>query len=147
VINYDVPYAPEDYVHRIGRTGRAGASGLAMTIATGSEDRAVAGIERLIKRTIEVKPVDVRRVARGDRPARGRERERERELPRERPRAAPERAAPVDDFFSRPYEPAAGGAESSKADAETAKADAVEGAPGTPRKPGKVATLLGGGKR
>src|SRR5512137_716357 len=71
VINYDVPYAPEDYVHRIGRTGRAGASGLAMTIATGSEDRAVAGIERLIKRTIEVKLIDVRRPSRGDRPERG----------------------------------------------------------------------------
>ena len=67
VINYDVPYAPEDYVHRIGRTGRAGATGLAMTIATGSEDRAVAGIERLIKRTIEVKPIDVRRPGRGER--------------------------------------------------------------------------------
>ena len=49
VINYDVPYAPEDYVHRIGRTGRAGASGLAMTLATGAEDRAVAAIERLIR--------------------------------------------------------------------------------------------------
>ncbi len=141
VINYDVPYAPEDYVHRIGRTGRAGASGLAMTIATGAEDRAVAGIERLIKRTIEVKPIDVRRPSGGDRHerGRGRERERDREGPRERPRAAPPRSAPADDFFSKPYEPAAGEAEAAKADAEPAPA-------GSGKKPTKVAALLGGRK-
>jgi ATP-dependent RNA helicase RhlE len=49
VINYDVPFAPEDYIHRIGRTGRAGASGCAITIASGADDKAVAAIERLIK--------------------------------------------------------------------------------------------------
>ena len=49
VINYDVPFSPEDYVHRIGRTARAGASGLAITIACGADDKAVAAIERLIK--------------------------------------------------------------------------------------------------
>jgi ATP-dependent RNA helicase RhlE len=58
VVNYDVPWSPEDYVHRIGRTGRAGASGLAMTIATGADDRAITAIERLIKRQIEVKTVE-----------------------------------------------------------------------------------------
>ena len=160
VINYDVPYAPEDYVHRIGRTGRAGASGLAMTIATGSEDRAVAGIERLIKRTIEVKPIDVRRPSRGDRPERGersergerpergRERDRDRDHrdrspPRSQARGAPARPpAPVDEFFSKPYEPpaAAGDAEGAAPGAEPAKVD--DG-----RKPGKVAALLGGRKR
>jgi superfamily II DNA/RNA helicase len=156
VINYDVPYAPEDYVHRIGRTGRAGASGLAMTIATGSEDRAVAGIERLIKRTIEVKPIDVRRPSRGDRPERGRDRpERGRDRPErgrdrdrgtghDRPRAATPPRAPVDDFFSKPYEPAAGAAE---AEAGTGGDERKEAAPAAGRKPAKVATLLGGGKR
>jgi len=53
VINYDVPFAPEDYIHRIGRTGRAGAEGRAITIASGADDKAVAAIEKLIKRTIE----------------------------------------------------------------------------------------------
>jgi len=48
VVNYDVPFAPEDYIHRIGRTGRAGAQGRAITIATGADDRAVAAIEKLI---------------------------------------------------------------------------------------------------
>jgi superfamily II DNA/RNA helicase len=142
VINYDVPYAPEDYVHRIGRTARAGASGLAITIATGAEDRAVAGIERLIKRTIAVKTVDVRRPARGDHPERSRERERgrDREPARERPRAAPPRSAPADDFFSRPYEPAAGTGEAAGAEHE-------EPAPATGKKPAKVAALLGRTKR
>ena len=147
VINYDVPYAPEDYVHRIGRTGRAGASGLAMTIATGSEDRAVAGIERLIKRTIEVKPIDVRRPSRGDRPERGRDRpergrDRDRGTGHDQRRAATPPRAPADDFFSKPYEPAAGAAE-----AEVEGDERKEAAPTTGRKPAKVATLLGGGKR
>ncbi len=48
VINYDVPEHPEDYVHRIGRTGRAMASGDAMTIMTASDAQFVAAIERFI---------------------------------------------------------------------------------------------------
>jgi len=140
VINYDVPYAPEDYVHRIGRTARAGASGLAMTIATGAEDRAVAGIERLIKRTIEVMPIEVRRMQRGERHERGRERDREVRGERSRP-AAPRRPVPADDFFSKPYEPT--GQES-----ETAPADDEAAAPvATGKKPAKLAALLGGSKR
>ena len=48
VINFDVPYNPEDYVHRIGRTGRAGRRGRALTIATAEDAKSVAAIERLI---------------------------------------------------------------------------------------------------
>jgi len=48
VINYDVPEHPEDYVHRIGRTGRAMASGDALTIMTASDAQFVAAIERFI---------------------------------------------------------------------------------------------------
>jgi superfamily II DNA/RNA helicase len=152
VINYDVPYAPEDYVHRIGRTGRAGASGLAMTIATGSEDRAVAGIERLIKRTIEVRAIEVRRPSRGerserdDRAGRGRERDRDRDRQDRATSGGPSRVgpsrapAPVDEFFSKPYEPAAGAApDGAPAGTEPAKRD--DG-----KKPAKVAALLGGRK-
>ena len=53
VINYDVPYHAEDYVHRIGRTGRAGASGAAYTLYTPDEARALADVEKFIKRPIE----------------------------------------------------------------------------------------------
>src|SRR5882672_9592036 len=47
VINYDVPAAPEDYVHRIGRTGRAGNSGRAITILTPVDELSMRAIERL----------------------------------------------------------------------------------------------------
>ena len=52
VFNYDVPHNAEDYVHRIGRTGRAGRAGRSITLATPIETKAVAAIERLIKRAI-----------------------------------------------------------------------------------------------
>ncbi len=47
VINFDVPWQPDDYIHRIGRTGRAGAKGIAITLATRADAEAVAGIEKL----------------------------------------------------------------------------------------------------
>lgn len=47
VYNYDVPWHPDDYVHRIGRTGRAGATGKAFTLATPDDAEAVANIEKL----------------------------------------------------------------------------------------------------
>jgi superfamily II DNA/RNA helicase len=47
VFNYDVPWHPDDYVHRIGRTGRAGATGKAFTLATPDDTEAVANIEKL----------------------------------------------------------------------------------------------------
>ena len=52
VFNFDVPHNAEDYVHRIGRTGRAGQSGRAFTLATPEEGRNVAAIRKLIGRDI-----------------------------------------------------------------------------------------------
>lgn len=127
VINYDVPFNPEDYVHRIGRTGRAGATGLAIMLMTGADERGVQAIERLTKQKFEVRPLDVRRAPRRDRGER-----------RERTAAAP--PAPLDDFFSKPYEPA-------EAEADDAKAETAEAATPRTRKPAKVAALLGGTKR
>jgi len=54
VINYDLPNVPEVYVHRIGRTARAGASGLAVSLVSGEDRGLLRDIERLIKRQIEV---------------------------------------------------------------------------------------------
>jgi len=48
VINFDVPWQPDDYIHRIGRTGRAGMTGIAITLATREDREAVAAIEKLI---------------------------------------------------------------------------------------------------
>ena len=52
VVNFELPNVPEDYVHRIGRTGRAGASGEAISLVCVDEDIFLRDIERLIKRSI-----------------------------------------------------------------------------------------------
>ncbi|MGS0727787.1 helicase-related protein, partial [Shewanella sp. 0m-11] len=48
VVNYDLPFLAEDYVHRIGRTGRAGKSGVAISFVSREEERTLADIEKLI---------------------------------------------------------------------------------------------------
>jgi superfamily II DNA/RNA helicase len=58
VFNFDVPFNAEDYVHRIGRTGRAGASGLAVTLVSPSDTRLVADIEKLVKQKIEIEALE-----------------------------------------------------------------------------------------
>ncbi|MBY0572227.1 MAG: ATP-dependent helicase, partial [Undibacterium sp.] len=52
VINFDLPYNAEDYVHRIGRTGRAGAKGDAISLHTDKDERLLVDIEKLIKQKI-----------------------------------------------------------------------------------------------
>ena len=69
VVNYDLPQAPEDFIHRVGRTGRAGARGCATTFASRAERSDVAKIERTIqmkltRRTIDGSPAPVDRPAR-----------------------------------------------------------------------------------
>ena len=58
VVNYDLPHVSEDYVHRIGRTGRAGAVGEAVSFVSADERPLLAAIERLIGRSIEQRTVD-----------------------------------------------------------------------------------------
>ena len=53
VINYDAPHHAEDYVHRIGRTGRAGKSGQALTLVSRMDQKTIAEIEKLIARKID----------------------------------------------------------------------------------------------
>ncbi len=53
VINYDVPEAPEDYVHRIGRTGRAGNTGRAITLVTSNDEPSMRAIEKLTGQAVE----------------------------------------------------------------------------------------------
>jgi superfamily II DNA/RNA helicase len=115
VFNYDVPFNAEDYVHRIGRTGRAGASGLAVTLAASSDARLVADIEKLLNRKIELEPLefdDERPNPRRDgRLNDGHRRWRGGEDDEAAPRGArgPHRPAPAprDPFFDKPYEPSA----------------------------------------
>jgi ATP-dependent RNA helicase RhlE len=159
VFNFDVPFNAEDYVHRIGRTGRAGASGLAVTLVTRDDARLIADIEKLIKKKIELEPAELE----DDRPRRREERPARRdadEAPRaerveraERPERSerPMRAAPrpaADPFFDKPYEPSA--APDSSPAWETAKAATPTSAPRAlspnirPKR--KVASLLGGNR-
>jgi ATP-dependent RNA helicase RhlE len=87
VINYELPPHAEDYVHRIGRTGRAGASGEALSLVDKEDERRLRDIEKLLKR----------------------------ELPHERvalpashshAKTSPgKKTGPVDDWFLKPYEP------------------------------------------
>ena len=57
VVNYDLPDVPENYVHRIGRTARAGAEGVAITFCSPEERDELAAVERLIRLRIPVRPV------------------------------------------------------------------------------------------
>jgi ATP-dependent RNA helicase RhlE len=52
VVNYDLPDDPENYVHRIGRTGRNGATGIAITLCDGTERSKLRDVEKLIRRTL-----------------------------------------------------------------------------------------------
>ncbi|KVW99052.1 DEAD/DEAH box helicase [Thiobacillus denitrificans] len=113
VVNYDLPHNAEDYVHRIGRTGRAGASGEAISLVSESETRYLKDIEKLIGNPIETVivpgfepgvadvPAYQSRPPRPDRPV---ERSAERPSTEHRaPRAKP--AASRDALFDVPYEP------------------------------------------
>jgi ATP-dependent RNA helicase RhlE len=59
VFNFDIPFNAEDYVHRIGRTGRAGALGHAISFVSGSDQRLVGDIEKLLKTKITLENVTV----------------------------------------------------------------------------------------
>jgi superfamily II DNA/RNA helicase len=130
VFNFDIPFNAEDYVHRIGRTGRAGASGIAISFVSGSDQRLVGDIEKLIKTKITLEPVEfdedrprgrintgrrawgeddprdvldaVPHEAGGDRQERGGER-RDRRQGRDNSYAPTTRVA-HDPFFDKPYE-------------------------------------------
>ncbi|WP_257803381.1 DEAD/DEAH box helicase [Burkholderia glumae] len=114
VINFDLPFSAEDYVHRIGRTGRAGASGDALSLCSPNERKQLADIEKLIKRDLPLQPLAI------EAPVRMRREHGERSERGSRDEArAPRRAhggerghhhhsrreAPIEEFFLKPYEP------------------------------------------
>src|SRR5258706_4912843 len=148
VINFDIPHSPEDYIHRIGRTGRAGLTGEAISLVAPDDHEALGAIEKLIKKKIEKVLVagfaphagtaatlmggEARRPrgeGRGEeRRPRGESRGGDHRRPRgedaareqmphrqQAPRSPQPAAKPVakqaDPIFSKPYEPAAAGAE------------------------------------
>jgi ATP-dependent RNA helicase RhlE len=114
VFNFDVPYNAEDYVHRIGRTGRAGASGLAVTLVSRDDARLVSDIEKLLHKKIELEPLELEEEQRprrtfSERPRYDGDDDRAARVApaaRTAPYSAPARAS-SDPFFDKPYEPAA----------------------------------------
>ena len=158
VINFDVPHSPEDYVHRIGRTGRAGLTGEAISLVSPQDHDAIAAIERLIKKRIERVLVPSFEasgasvaVLMGDEPrrdaSRGRERDRGRERGRDRgsrhqpgPSSTPKKAS--DPIFSAPYEPGS----APRPDSAAKPQPEPQQQSGKRRQP-QVAALLGGLKR
>ncbi|MCL2591397.1 MAG: DEAD/DEAH box helicase [Betaproteobacteria bacterium] len=154
VINFELPHTAEDYVHRIGRTGRAGHSGRAVSLVSPEEKHWLAEIQKLIKFEIpreavpgfdsEIEPPEAGASARShahrsdtDTHA-GREGRGSKGAKRERsPRAVPSPMVAADGFdFSKPYEPSARLAPQNQA---------VCTAPAPPIKPQRtLAALLGG---
>lgn len=128
VINHELPYNAEDFIHRIGRTGRAGSTGDAIALVDASEKRLLDDIEKLMKRKLEVKP-----------------------LPQGAPSAvrtssnSSSYAKMSDPFFYMPYEPGAPKeAELSSVSSATTSESKKVGI--TPAKPA-VGALLGGFKK
>jgi len=58
VVNYELPHVPEDYIHRIGRTGRAGAEGAAISFVAPEEEKYLSEIEKMLKKKIDVQSLD-----------------------------------------------------------------------------------------
>lgn len=125
VINYDLPHSAEDYVHRIGRTGRAGAKGEAISFFAPAEEKLLLEIEKLIKAPVPRGSLQIphellehasssregsrygsrdRRDSRDDRSDRGSSRSSGYDrFSRAGRHAAPTK--PIDEFFTKPYEP------------------------------------------
>jgi ATP-dependent RNA helicase RhlE len=148
VVNFDLPRSPEDYVHRIGRTGRAGLPGEAISLVAPEDQEALAAIERLIGRRIERVLVPGfepdaatlaammgdeggRRERLARHPRRDGEASRREGMRGERSQAASQAQDPI---FSMPYEPS--------------RARLQAASPAEPRRrERKLAALLGGLKR
>jgi ATP-dependent RNA helicase RhlE len=149
VVNFELPNSPEDYVHRIGRTGRAGASGEAISLVCAEEHERLAAIEKTIKLSIQKTIVagyepDARVVptliagGRGREGREGRERRPRGDRDRDRLTVAArsvtaKSSKSVDPIFVAPYKPAA----------EAPRAQPAA-APASGRPQREVAALLGG---
>lgn len=128
VINHELPFNAEDFIHRIGRTGRAGSKGDAIALVDASEKRLLDDIEKLMKRKLDIQPLPKG----SSRPAPASSRNSSRS-------DAPAKMS--DPFFYKPYEPSAAAKPLSEADNPAEKKVGI-----TPAKPA-VGALLGGFKK
>jgi ATP-dependent RNA helicase RhlE len=152
VINFDIPNSPEDYVHRIGRTGRAGMTGEAISLACPEDSEALGAIEKLIKKKIERVLVPgftsagtAATMMGGERRREPRPQPRHPQQPHAKTQPRPQHAAPrpqskpSDPIFSKPYEPGLAGGSAAPKPQEPVAAHK--------RRERPVAALLGGLKR
>ena len=145
VINYDVPFGAEDYVHRIGRTGRAGAKGIAMMLVTGGDSRQIEAIEKLTKQKFTVVARSPQSRLRGrDRDFESRRGGRRNDSWRDddhegrrRPEFAQIPQAAYDPIFDEPYVPSQRPSEPSAEQKSTSTLV-------RPKRRGAIAALLGG---
>jgi ATP-dependent RNA helicase RhlE len=158
VINFDIPHSPEDYVHRIGRTGRAGLTGEAISLVSPEDSEALAAIEKLINKKLERVLVAgfqpsvgaVATMMGGERRRDARPQQRhtqqrhQQQNGHQKPQPKPQHSSsrpqpkPSDPIFSKPYEPGTAPAEAKPQEPVTAHAK---------RRERPVAALLGGLKR
>ena len=122
VINYELPHTPEDYVHRIGRTGRAGLPGEAISLVSPEEEKFLEDIERLLKRKLPRASATEHRQERTPEPRSHRPRTPHPEKPHPVKSHPPKqqsaaRPASLPGFdFSKPYEPDAAARKPAPAD-------------------------------
>jgi superfamily II DNA/RNA helicase len=122
VINHELPFNAEDFIHRIGRTGRAGSKGDAIALVDDSEKRLLEDIEKLMKRKL---PINALPTSYGD------------------TKSATTKQLAADPFFYMPYE-------SSKQDKEPSSATTPPAQPNQPEVKNKkpmLGALLGGVKK
>lgn len=119
VVNYELPPNAEDYVHRIGRTGRAGATGEAISLIDNDDERLLKDIEKLLKREFVREQAAPAHSASRPKPA----------------SHSKKGAPPIDDWFYKPYEPESGNAPVPNQPALS---------PSRPRPVKEIAALLGG---
>lgn len=131
VINYEIPSAPEDYVHRIGRTGRAGASGAAISFVSEEEEKYLVEIEKLIKRQITKEVIVINKPSRATSVARTKSSYQDKSAESSSTKRVPAKKKSADPWFDKPYE-----ASAHKTDAFVTKTNNAR------KKP--LAALLGG---
>ena len=132
VINHELPYNAEDFIHRIGRTGRAGSTGDAIALVDASEKRLLDDIEKLMKRKLDIKPLPE------GTPSQSRAPSSSHASTRSSSSNAPAKTS--DPFFYKPYEPSAAPQATEGTKPEEKKVGI------TPAKP-TVGALLGGFKK
>ena len=162
VVNFELPTTPEDYIHRIGRTGRAGTKGDAVSLVCEDENEILAGIEKLLKFKLKVEVVtgfecgttqqrtetaQATPIAKRHEYAKPEQRQNPdqhndrgnvaRPFPRSEPRShgAVHSRAPQDPLFSQPYTPTARTSDNSKTSPSTPQGSSVHTRHGQIKKP------------